>query len=245
MFIRTRCHPGVQTETGYPAYGIAELLASASRSSRPCRSRKRPTRPAMMCTSWVSAALVDAFTQRNRAAPSARSTYTPSRNNMWKWMLIQRTAEALLRPRSCLLRERLRRSCPIRLAAPSGPTLPFNAPWGCPLQPRITTQHRGWRAANRRRNRVLGHGPFPYPTRSLSQGFGRVQCEGSGSDPDGKHPLRVCCKCSFRLLRVSRILVVIVLVFFCEHGAVVPDHSHLLVSVWPGPVACHSVSFGD
>ena len=41
-------------------------------------------------TVWArraSSALVGAFTQRKRSVPSGRSTYTPSRNSMWKWII--------------------------------------------------------------------------------------------------------------------------------------------------------------
>ncbi|CSD51985.1 Uncharacterised protein [Vibrio cholerae] len=37
-----------------------------------------------MCVSWVSSGLVGALTQRKRAEPWDCSTYTPSRNSMWK-----------------------------------------------------------------------------------------------------------------------------------------------------------------
>lgn len=50
---------------------------------RPCRSRNRSIRWAMVCASWVSSALVGALTLRNRAVPLGRSTYKPTTNSMW------------------------------------------------------------------------------------------------------------------------------------------------------------------
>ena len=43
-------------------------------------------RCARVCVSPVSSALLGGVTQRKRRELSGRSTYTPSRNNMWKWM---------------------------------------------------------------------------------------------------------------------------------------------------------------
>ena len=44
-------------------------------------------RSAKVWVSRASSALVGAFTQRKRSEPSGHSTYTPSRNSMWKWTL--------------------------------------------------------------------------------------------------------------------------------------------------------------
>ena len=53
----------------------------------PCRSRKRPMRCAMVWARWVTSVFVGAFTQRKRTDLSGRSTYTSSRNSMWRWIL--------------------------------------------------------------------------------------------------------------------------------------------------------------
>jgi hypothetical protein len=37
------------------------MQSSSSRSSNPCRSRKRPTRRAIVCAKWLSSALVGAL----------------------------------------------------------------------------------------------------------------------------------------------------------------------------------------
>jgi len=60
---------------------FGEAWGSASRCSRPWRSRKRPTRLAMRLASAVSSAPVGAFTQRKESAPSRPPTYTPSRSS--------------------------------------------------------------------------------------------------------------------------------------------------------------------
>ena len=52
-------------------------------------------RCARVSASRLSLALVGAFVQRNRSEPAGRSTYTPSRNSMWKWIAAPAQCRAL------------------------------------------------------------------------------------------------------------------------------------------------------
>jgi hypothetical protein len=75
---------------------VAKHVLWASRSSKPWRSRKRPTRSVMLFAKAVSSAPVGAFTQRNVSEPSERFDVHPIEEQHVEMQVeIERTPKAL------------------------------------------------------------------------------------------------------------------------------------------------------